>query len=99
MGFIVKKLILSALLSLSFLSGSVFAEGNNGIMAIPYDQENLLLIVDTNSKKMLLYHVSSSKGLSLREVRSFEKAFELPSQLLGKGLSAKDEKKFFSSQR
>lgn len=52
-----------------------------------------LILVDTESKKILVYETKSSKGLLLKEVRSFDKALESKDFSSKSGLSAADEKK------
>jgi hypothetical protein len=89
----IKKCLLGLGLTMAALTGTVQANESNGIIAVPYTQENLMVIVDTNSKKMLLYHVSSSKGMTLKEVRSFEDVLEAPNFFTSKGLSGRTEKK------
>ena len=71
----------------------LMADSANGIIAVSYPQTNTLVIVDTNSKKMLLYAVSEGKGLSLKEVRSFENVLEAPNFFAPRGLNGRDEKK------
>jgi len=86
------RLVLGALfvglMSLSPLS----ANEGNGIITVSYPASNTLLIIDTNSKKILMYDVNEGKGLSLKEVRGFDKALEAPSFFYSKGLNGKDEK-------
>jgi hypothetical protein len=77
----------------SSFSFQIFAEGNNGIIAIPYEGSNTLVIVDTNSKKMLVYSVSERNGLSLKEVRSFEEALQVKNIQTSKGISGASESK------
>ena len=69
-----KSALTMAGFAIASFSTQLFAEGSNGIIAIPYEGSNTLVIVDTNSKKMLVYGVSERTGLSLKEVRSFEEA-------------------------
>ena len=73
-------------------SAPVHAADNNGIIALPYEQSNTLVIVDTNSKKILVYNVNAAQGLSLKEVRSFEKALQAPNFFATKGLNGVTEK-------
>ena len=76
------------------VSGPLHAADNNGIIALPYEQSNTLVIVDTNAKKILVYSVNTAQGLSLKEVRSFEKALQAPKDFFtSKGLTTTTEKK------
>ena len=84
-------------LGLTFVAGTVAtmplqaAEGN-GMIALSYEGSNTLVIVDTNAKKILVYSVNASNGLSLKEVRSFEKALQAPNFFATKGLNGVTEK-------
>jgi len=69
------------------------SEEANGFITVSYPTSNTLLIVDTNSRKILMYSVSESKGISLKEVRSFAKALESPQFFTPKGLSGVEEVK------
>jgi predicted metal-dependent RNase len=90
-------LVCAATMFSVMVSNPLQAEGSNGIIAIPYQNSDSLVIIDTNSKKILLYSVSGSKGLSLKEVRSFEMALQVPTNVFtSKGLSGKTEKKDLS---
>lgn len=55
--------------------------------------DNRLIIIDTESKKIIVYDTKSSKGLLLKEVRSFDKALESKDFSSKSGLSISDEKK------
>ena len=84
-------------LGLAFISGAIattplYAAESNGIIALPYEASNTLVIVDTNAKKILVYSVNASNGLSLKEVRSFEKALQAPNFFAPKGLNGITEK-------
>jgi hypothetical protein len=85
-----------ALASGALLSQQIEAAESNGIIALSYEASNTLIIVDTNSKKILVYNTSDRNGLSLKEVRSFESALQLPSFFHSKGISVSDEKKEFA---
>ena len=73
------------------------SEEANGFITVSYPASNTLLIVDTNSRKILMYSVSESKGISLREVRSFAKALEAPQFFTPKGLLGVEEVKTLES--
>ena len=90
-----KKCVLVTLI-LSSIAFSLHAENNTGIYPI-MSGENKLIIVDTNTKKILVYDLKNSKGMLLKEVRSFEDALGSKS-FTSKGLTAKDEKKHLSSK-
>lgn len=87
-----KKLILALLLVFS-VAFSAHSESSNGIIALNYTNPNVLVLVDTNTKKILVYSVSDKTGLALKEVRSFEGALAAPTFFTSKGLKGKDEKK------
>lgn len=87
-----KKLIFALLVAITFAS-TAQANDSNGIIALSYTDPNILVLVDTNTKKILVYSVSDKSGLSLKEVREFDAALAAPSFFTSKGLKAKDEKK------
>ena len=89
-----KKFLLTLFLAAS-CSFSLQAENANGIIALNYTNPNVLVLVDTNSKKILVYSIIDKSGLSLKEVRSFEDALTAPNFFTPKGLKAKDEAKEF----
>lgn len=89
-----KKFVFALLIALSF-AFSAQANESNGIIALNYSDPNILVLVDTNTKKILVYSVSDKNGLSLKEVREFDGALAAPSFFTSKGLKAKDEKKEF----
>jgi len=89
-----KKLFFTLFTALVFNFG-LSAEDGNGIIALSYSNPNVLVLVDTNSKKILVYSVSDKSGLSLKEVRTFNEALAAPSFFTAKGLTAKEETKAF----
>jgi hypothetical protein len=91
---LMKKLIFALLIAITFAFTS-HANESNGIIALNYTNPNILVLVDTNTKKILVYSVSDKSGLSLKEVREFDGALTAPSFFTSKGLKAKDEKKEF----
>ena len=91
-----KRLFFVASIWLSSSLLGLWAGDSNGIIAIPYESDKVIVLVDTNSKKMLLYTVSPSKGFSLKEVRSFEDVLQAPNFISSRGISGKTEKKELS---
>jgi len=86
-----KKLFFALFIAIT-LSFSAQADESNGIIAMNYSNPNILVLVDTNAKKILVYSVSDKSGLTLKEVRSFETALAAPTFFTSKGLKGKDEK-------
>ncbi len=79
-----------------FSFSSLHAEGETGIFTLKMS-DTKMIIVDTNSKKMLVYIVGS-KGLLLKEVRSFSSALDAENFTSSKGLTSKEERTLFSKQ-
>ena len=79
-----------------FSFSSLHAEGGTGIYTINLS-DTKFIIVDTNSKKMLVYNVGS-KGLLLKEVRSFESALDSENFTSPKGLTTKEERAYFTKK-
>jgi hypothetical protein len=86
-------MIIFVIAGICFSSSSLYAQGDNGIYTLKMT-ETKFVIVDTNSKKMLVY-IIGSKGLLLKEVRSFENALNSDNFTSSKGLTFKDEKAHF----
>ncbi len=74
------------------LSSGAFCADNLEISAYAMDKDTLV-VLDTQNKKLLLYKVSTTQGLSLVEVRSFEKILTVPSQHFTPALTAETEEK------
>jgi hypothetical protein len=89
---LISKTLLGALFTGLTSLVPLAAEEANGFITVSFPNSNTLLIVDTNSQKILMYDVSENKGLSLKEVRAFDKALEAPSFFYSKGMSGTDEK-------
>ena len=90
----IKILSLSSLFFIAiaaFSSSSIYAEGSNGIHTMKMTDSSFV-VIDTNSKKILVYTISKSKGLLLKEVRSFDKALNAKNFTSSSGLTSKEEK-------
>lgn len=86
------KILLGALLTGFVSMVPLSAAEANGFITVSYPSNNTLLIIDTNSKKILMYDVDEGRGITLKEVRDFSKALEAPSFHYSKGLNGKDER-------
>ena len=76
----------------ALLSARAYSADHPEISAYAMDKDTLV-VLDTQNKKLLLYKVSTTLGLSLVEVRSFEKMLTIPSQHFTPALTAESEEK------
>lgn len=85
-----QRLVLALILGLACFAFVPAHAENSDTKA--FMENGMLIIVDSTNKKILYYEVKT-KGLYLKEIRSYAKALESPSFTSSKGLTIKDEAK------